>query len=88
MLADERVSQQRLEHALTPALMVSAGANPLRRDVGNEAGEEWGQPVLSAAGSGPSLADARWHLDDCIISEEGQRAVVAQIDHLDITSDR
>ena len=31
-------------------------------------------------------ADARRHLDDRIISEEGQRAVIAQIDHLDITS--
>ena len=83
-MADERVGQQCPEYAF-PSAMDSCFECQLlvRRDVRDEAGEE---RVNRSRGlsSGALPADLCRYLDDSMISEEGQRAVIPQVDHLHI----
>ncbi len=55
MLADERVREQRPEHAFPSALDSSVQCQFLvRRYVGNEPGDIAGQQVIELCGTGPS----------------------------------
>ncbi len=84
-LSDERMRQQRGRDPVDSAVQGGLqGEFLVRRHMGDESGEErlYGR---DGQGSRSLPVDAGGHLDDGVVGEEGQRAVVADVGDADVT---